>query len=70
MLNIAHLRDKVEEYFEKKTDIIEKVIRCEIEHFGQRLRLVSLVNIRNGWTGYFNDQEKIFSDLIGLLVYV
>ena len=60
--NMANFRDKVVEYFEKKKDVIEKVIRCEIKSVGPRLKLVTLVNLSSGWT-YFSDPEKNYSAL-------
>ena len=65
-LNMASFRDRVVDYFKKKNEVIEKVIRCDIEKDGQRLRLVTLVNIRNGWTGSFNSPENNYSDLNGI----
>ena len=59
------LRNTVVEYFEKKTDVIDKVLRCDIENFGWNLRLVTLVKCRNSWTGYFSDKETNFGDLNG-----
>ena len=64
--DIYELRNTVFKYFEKKTDVIEKVLRCDIENFGRNLRLVTLVKFRNGWTGYFSDKETNFSDLKGI----
>ena len=65
-VDIIELRNTVKEYFEKKTDVIEKVLGCELENFGRNLRLVTLVNFRNGWTGYLSDKETNFCDLKGI----
>ena len=35
VMNINNFRDTVIEYFEKKTAVIEKVIRCDIVNFCQ-----------------------------------
>ena len=70
--DINELRNTVKEYFEKKTDVIEKVLGCEVENFGRHLRLVTLLKFRNdktlsnGWTGYFSDKETNFGDLKGI----
>ena len=70
-VDIIELRNTVKEYFEKKTDVIEKVLGCELENFGRNLRLVTLVKFRNGFRNsggggifskYFPDQ---FSRQIG-----
>ena len=63
--DVNDFRNKVENYFKERTDVIERVIDCQVEHFGTRVRLVCLVNKRK-WLGFFNDPEGFYSDLTGI----
>ena len=65
--DINELITTVCEYFEKKTDVIEKVLRCDVENFGRNLIQVTLVKFRNGWTVYFSDKETNFGYLKGII---
>ena len=64
--NIHEFKEIVENYFKKRIDVIEKVIDCKIEDCGRRVKMRSIVKIRFGWTSFFNDPKRNFSDLIGL----
>ena len=39
-------RAKVEEYFANRTDIVKRVVKCEVENYGNNLKLVTEVNIK------------------------
>ena len=38
--DINDFRNKVESYFQQRSDVIERVIECKVEHFG-RFKLVT-----------------------------
>ena len=63
--DVNDFRNKVEIYFKARTEVIEEVIECKVEHFGTRVKLVCLVNKRK-WLGFFNDPEGCYSDLTGI----
>ena len=42
-------RDKVREYFENRTDVVKRVFKCEVENYGNNLKLVTEVNLKRGW---------------------
>ena len=63
--DINDFRNKVDRYFKQRTDVIERVINCKVEHFGTKVKLVCLVNKRR-WLGFFNDPEGCYSDLTGV----
>ena len=63
--NIDLFRDKVEEYFTQKKDIIENVVICKVEHSGKVVRLMSIVK-RQLWINYFSEPEASYGDLPGV----
>ena len=62
---IEGFRQKVENYFKGKGEIIDKVIACQVEHYVSRVKLVCIVPKIN-WLGYFNDPPRCYSDLTGV----
>ena len=63
--DITDFRNKVENYFKERTDVIERVIDCKVEHFGTRVKLVCILSKRR-WLGFFNDPQGCYSDLTGI----
>ena len=63
--DIHNFRNKVENYFQQRTDVIERVIECKTEHFGTRVKLVCFLSKRQ-WLGFFNDPKGCYSDLTGI----
>ena len=63
--DVHNFRNKVENYFQQRKDVIEKVIECKVEHFGTRVKLVCLLSKRQ-WLGFFNDPKGSYSDLTGI----
>ena len=63
--DINDFRNKVENYFQQRTDVIERVFDCKVEHFGTRVKLVCLLSKRR-WLGFFNDPRGCYSDLTGI----
>ena len=63
--DVNDFRNKVENYFQQRTDVIEKVIDFKVEHFGTRVKLVCLLSKRR-WLGFFNDPQGCYSDLTGI----
>ena len=59
-------RAKVEEYFEKRSDVVKRVVRCDVENYGNNVKLVTEVNLKRGWTFFFNDPEGNYGDLDGV----
>ena len=64
--DLKGLRDKVEEYFENRTDVVKRVVKCEVENYGNNLKLVTEVNLKRGWAFFFNDPEGNYGDLDGV----
>ena len=46
MNSLKGFRAKVEEYFANRTDIVKRVVKCEVENYGNNLKLVTEVNIK------------------------
>ena len=59
-------RAKVKEYFEKRTDKIKRVIKCEIADHGNIIKLVTEVSVKRGWSFFFNDPPDNYGDLEGI----
>ena len=43
--DIHNFRNKVENYFQQRTDVIERVIECKTEHFGTRVKLCTFCTL-------------------------
>ena len=43
---LKSFRDSVEEYFENRKDVIKRVIKCEVENYGNNVKLVVEVKAR------------------------
>ena len=65
-MQIEEFRETVENYFNSRKDIIEKVLECKIENFRSNIRLVSIVKIRKVWINFFNDPRGKYGDLQGV----
>jgi hypothetical protein len=59
-------RAKVEEYFKKRTDIVNRVVKCEVENYGNNVKLVTEVKLKRGWSFFFNDPGENYGDLDGV----
>ena len=59
-------RNKVMEYFEKRTDVVKRVVKCEVENHGNNVKLVTEVNLKRDWAFFFNDPEGNYGDLDGV----
>ena len=57
-------RAKVEEYFEK--DIVKRVIKCEVENYGNNVKLVTELNVKRGCIVFFCDPPENYGDLDGV----
>jgi hypothetical protein len=60
---LESFRAKIEEYFKKRTDEIKRVIKCEVENFGNNVKLVTEVKMKRGWIFFFCDPEENYADL-------
>ena len=60
---LESFRAKIEQYFKKQTDVIKRVIKCEVENFGNNVKLVTEVKMKRGWIFFFCDPEKNYADL-------
>ena len=69
--DVNEFRNKGENYFLQRNDIIEKVIEFKVEHCGTRVKLVCFLSKRR-WHGFFNDPQGCYSDLTGIqrVIYV
>ena len=56
-------RAKIEEYLKKRTDVIKRVIKCEVEHFGNNVKLVTEIKKKKGRIFFFCDPEENYADL-------
>ena len=65
-MQIKQFRETVENYFNSRKDIIEKVLECKIENLRSNIRLVSIVKIRKVWINFFNDPRGKYGDLQGV----
>ena len=63
--NINEFRDKVENYFKQKPDVVERVMDCKVANYGKRVILISLVK-SSQWFGFFNAPERNYPDLLGV----
>ena len=63
---LEEFRGKIEEYFEKRTDVIKRVIKCEVVNFGNNVNLVVEVKVKRGWIFFFGDPEENYADLEGV----
>ena len=60
---LKDFRDKIEEYFEKRKDIVKKVIKCEIKNSGNHVELVAEMKMKRGWLFFFCDPEGNYGDM-------
>ena len=63
---LAGFRTKIEEYFKGRTDVIQKVIKCEVENYGNNVKLVTEVKVKRGWIFFYCDPEANYPDLEGV----
>ena len=63
---LESFRANIEEYFSKRTDVIKKVIKCDVVNYGNNVNLVVEVNVPRGWIFFFFDQEENYPDLKGV----
>jgi hypothetical protein len=46
---LESFKAEIEEYFKKRKDVIEKVIKCEVVNFCNNVSLVVEVKVTRGW---------------------
>ena len=63
--NIDDFRNKVEDYFRQRNDVVEEVLECKVEEFGTRVKFRCKVRKRQ-WLRFFNDPKGCYSDLTGI----
>ena len=64
--SISESRERIENYFEQRKDIIEKVIDCEVESTGNTVKIVTLVKTKMPWLMFFSSTTKNYGDLHGV----
>ena len=57
---------EIQEYFENRTDVISKVINCEVENYGNNVKLVTEMKVKRGWILLYFDPEENYPDLEGV----
>ena len=62
----AEFRAKIKEYFENRSDVINKVIKCEVENYGNNVKLVTEMKMKRGWAFFYSDPEENYPDLEGV----
>ena len=50
----------------RRTDVIKRVIKCEIADYGNIIKLVTEVSVKRGWIFFFNDPPENYGDLEGI----
>jgi hypothetical protein len=63
---LAGFRARIEEYFKSRTDVIRKVIKCEVENYENNVKLVAEVKVKRGWTFFFGNPEVNYPDMEGV----
>ena len=66
MNGLEDFRASIEEYFTKRKDVIEKVIKCEVVNFGNNVNLITEVKVPRGWIFFFGYPEENYADLKGI----
>jgi hypothetical protein len=56
----------VEEYFENRKDVIERVINCEVVNHGNNVKLVVEMKGKRGWIKFVFDPEENYGDFKGM----
>ena len=64
--SISEFRERIENYFEHRKDIIEKVVNCEVESTGNTVKLKSLVKPKMPLLMFFSITTKNYGDLNGV----
>ena len=64
--SISEFRERIENYFEHRKDIIEKVVNCEVESTGNTVKLKSLVKTKMPWLMFFSSKTQNYGDLHGV----
>ena len=59
MDKLEGFRSSIEDYFKKRTDVIEQVIKCEVENYGNNVKLVTKMKMKRGWIFFFLTKRKI-----------
>ena len=66
MDRLESFRARIEDYFSSRTDVIKRVIKCEVVNYGNNVRLVTEVKVQRGWIFFFGDPEANYGDLEGV----
>ena len=59
---LESFRCRIKEYFEKRKDVIGRVINCDIVNHGNNVRLVAELKVKRGWIFFFADPEENYPD--------
>ena len=60
---LESFRCRIKEYFEKRKDVIGRVISCDVVNHGNNVRLVAELKVKRGWIFFFADPEENYPDL-------
>ena len=52
-------RNRIKEYFEKRKDVIGRVISCDVVNHDNNLRLVAELKVERGWIFFFADPAEL-----------
>jgi hypothetical protein len=63
---LEDFRAKIGDYFRNRTDVIKRVIKWELENYGNNVKLVTEMKVKRGWSFFFFDQEENYPDLKGV----
>ena len=63
---LVEFREKIKEYFENRTEVIEKVLKCEVANYGNNVKLVVQMKVKRGWSSFFFDREANYGDFEGI----
>ena len=54
---LAEFMVEIQEYFKNRTDVISKVINCEVENYGNNVKLVTEMKVKRGWIFFYFDHS-------------
>ena len=64
--SLANFRNKMQDYFENRKDVVKRIIKCEVKNYGSHVLLIAEVNVKRGWIFFFCDPDGNYGDLEGL----
>ena len=63
---LEEFRERIENYFANRKDVIERVIKCEVVNYGNNVKLVTEMKVERGWIFFYGDPEENYPDLEGI----